>query len=156
MFARAIATHLGGTIDPDTGDHTTGVIAALRFDADGPTGNVFTLDMPASPDLAVLIKASGGEQVPGLVAVAEPAVQIIARAATLDDVEQLAAEIHSALDCLDNVELAPGTPDAVWVHGITAVQSHPIDMGIDENRRPERSLNFDTSILLATTNRPAA
>lgn len=137
--------------------HIAAARPELTFDATGATGNVFVLTMPSSPDVAVAVMAGAHRPQRTNAPTDLPAVQLIVRGD--EDPRTALAEadaLYGLLAGLDGVTLDEGGPDAVFVHGSTPVQSAPVAMGLDPNRRHEFAVNFDLSIHNPTANRPAA
>lgn len=146
MIEAAYAQHLAATVD------------GLTYDEVTATGNLFLQYMPSEPDVAVmLIIPSALPQATNL-PTSKPQLQAIVRADRFDvrGGDALAAAIWSELACLDRITLAEGTPDEVFVIGTTPSQSAPIALGVDDNQRPEWSLNFDLYISQPTTHRQPA
>ncbi len=145
MLAAALCVHLAETID------------GLTYTGSQNTGNVFFGNEPAAPNKAVTVFGRPGtpEQSFNLPA-ADPHAQIIVRGEQYAHRAgwELALAIHGALDHLDGVVLAEGTPDEVYVVGCTAQQSAPIELGRDANARPRFSLNFALSVNQPTAHRP--
>lgn len=130
-------------------------VAGLVYDPAGVSGNVFIATMPSDPDQAVMVMPTGGTGNGTRQAVDERTVQILVRGPRFDPRPGLvtARAIYSALDCLDLTTIDDGGADQVFIHSITALQSDPIPLGVDENDRHEWSLNFAVRIPVPTTHR---
>lgn len=144
MISTAIAKHLHG-------------LGLVVFDPVGTTGNCFVEHMPPSPDLAVMVKSTGGNEQPTKDPSDNPVVQLLVRGAPYDPTgpHDLAKALYSALQVLDGVWLDQAGPDAAWVIGCTGIQSSPIGIGQDDQQRHEWSLNFSLHTHSPTANRPA-
>lgn len=142
MIAHAFARHLGDTVD------------GLTYDEDGATGNVFVGYMPSTPDVAVMVSVPAALPQPTRLPFDLPQPQFLIRGGRFDvrGVEAMAGAIYGELTCLDLVTIAAGTEDEVYVVGCSATS--PIDIGVDANQRPERSINATAHIPNPTTHRP--
>lgn len=144
MIEAALAKHLDATI-PE-----------LTFDESGASGNVFIDTMPSGPDVAVMVHGTGGWPQMSKEPDDLPTVQMLVRGPQHDPrpPKRLAKAIYDRLACLDGVTLDPGGPDEVHVVGCTPIQSAPVPLGQDENRRHEVSLNFVLHVHHPTPHRP--
>lgn len=141
-------------IDTAIAKHLT-TLELVTYDPDGADGDCFVGFMPSTPDAAVMIKLTGGLPQPSKEPDDRPTVQILVRGTRQDRQGALdwAVAILGALNCLDGVTLDEGGADEVYVVGLTAAQSAPIDIGKDDNDRHELSLNFDAYTHAPTLNR---
>ena len=144
MFAAGLAKHLATNL------------TALTFDPAGVTGNVFVATMPSTPDLAVMVHPVGGLQQPDLTPERIPTPQVLVRSIPNDPRPglTLAGQILDVLDGLGPTVFDADGTDEVRVVGCTAVQSAPVSIGMDSNRRHEWALNFVVSIWDPSTLRP--
>lgn len=145
MIAAAVGKYLG--------DEVTG----LTYSATTTGGNVFVGWMPSAPDIAVGVMPAGGVPNRTLQPWDTPVVQIIVRGAPRVQRASydLARAVYDALAGLDNTTLDAAGDDEVFVIGCTPVQSDAVPLGVDDNDRPEWSLNFEIQVHAPTTNRPA-
>lgn len=141
MLAIAIARWLSVNVD------------GLAFDEAGADGNVFIAAMPSTPDVALAVVPTGGYPQPTLAPTDLPTVQLLVRGDQHDPRGglDLAERIYGALTCLDLVDL-----DEHRVIGCTALQSAPVALGLDSNRRHEWSLNFAFRVHAPTLHRQGA
>jgi hypothetical protein len=111
------------------------------FDPLGIAGNTFISVLPDTPDDAVMIRSTGGARTEGHAHYDNPSLQIIVRGG-LDPrpPELLARRIYDALHGIRHRRLVDG---GWWVQKCLGVQSGPVYIGQDTNRRHEYSLNFD-------------
>lgn len=132
-------------------------VDGLTLDEQGPEGNVFIEHMPSTPDLAVMVKTSGAVAQLTKTPSDLPLVQFLVRGEPNNFVTgwDLAYEIKSLFDCLDLATLDEGGEHELFVVSCTPVQSIPISIGLDENRRPEWSLNFQARVHAPTLHRSA-
>lgn len=116
---------------------------------------IFVGHMPAEPDTAVMILASGGPPTAGRYGYDEPAVQLLVRGPRYDrrPAKALADSLYGALQNLHQVVLDDGGADEAHVVRCLAQQSHPVDLGRDENERHELSINFVLRVRALTTHR---
>lgn len=143
MLAAAVAKYLANVIDD------------LTFDADHEGGNLFVMDLPSSPDLAVAVFATPGLAQLTRAATDLPGLQLRFRAGQFDPrpAYTLGRACYSALTCLDLVTLDSDGDDEVFVIGCTATQSDLIPMGKDEIERHEFSQNYQLRTRALTTHR---
>lgn len=143
MIESAIARHLADTVD------------GLVYDESGATGNLFLGYMPSEPDVAVMVSIPAAQPQLSNLPYDLPQPQVLVRAGRFDvrGVDALARAVYAELTCLDLTTIAEGTPDEVFVVGATAIQSFPVDIGVDDNERPQRSLNFNFHVPSPTTHR---
>jgi hypothetical protein len=142
---------LAGAIGRDLAANIDGLVYDTSATATG--ANVFERTMPSSPDRAVAIRVDGGPGVGSKSPAAQALVQILCRDVTSDDAEALATAVLYRYDRLDRVEL-DDDGDTIWLIGSTAVQSFPVPLGLDDNRRHEFAVNLDMRVHRPTTNRP--
>lgn len=125
-------------------------ITEVSFAADdvvngsGERVNMFVnKELPDSPDMAFRLINTGGFETVKQIDVDEPNFQIIARfPAGSSDGLDVCEKFIDTLNTAVHVDLADGTRLALAY----AIQSDPIFIGNDENRRPEWSINFAASI----------
>jgi hypothetical protein len=130
-------------------------VDGLVYDELSPEGNVFVEHMPSTPDIAVMVKSTGG--LPQLTKHPTdlPTVQFLVRGAAHNPRPPwlMALAIYDLFACLDLATLDEGGDDEVYVISCTPQQSAPIGIGLDENRRPEYSLNFSLRTYAPTAQR---
>lgn len=116
----------------------------ITFDPLGIAGNTFINILPDEPDDAVMVRSTGGARSAGHAHYDNPSLQIIVRGG-LDPrpPELLARRIYDKLHGLRHRALVDG---GWWVQKCLGVQSGPVYIGQDQNRRHEYSLNFDFTI----------
>jgi hypothetical protein len=147
MITRAVAKYLA-----DEGTDLTYAVGAS-------TGNVFVGRFPSIPERSLAVIGSGGLPVLSSAPTNLPAFQVMVRGDVddQDSADELAAWVIDQLTCLDGVWLDQDGDDEVWLIGCTALQSEPIDLGLDpETRCYERSTNFQARTHNPTTHRPGA
>lgn len=136
--------------------HAAAHVDGLIFDPTGTTGTLFIATMPSTPDLAVMLNPVGGLQQPDLTAERIPTPQFIVRS-TPQDPRPGFALASRLLEVFDGLGAGTLDPDGVAlpIVGCTALQSAPVAMGMDDNRRHEWSLNFTLRIWQPSELRPA-
>ena len=114
-------------------------------------GNRFLHDMPAGPDRAVGVFNSGGFEGDVSLPYDRPTVQVQVRG-TSDPRTALdwADDIYNMLHGLHDVLL----PTGVWLVSLIGIQSGPVRIGPDGNRRMRYTCNFRAEIRNVTGNRP--
>jgi hypothetical protein len=103
--------------------------AAVTWDEEGTTGNVFLETLPPLPDVAVMLELDGGPSMPYEM----QGVQLTVRGDGA-----LAQRLYNLLEEMDGVTLADGT----YVVGCIPVQGAPVHIGADESGRHEYTINL--------------
>lgn len=122
-------------VDADIGQHLTdqGIVG-------GATGWRLALGwIPPRPDRIVAVTTSGGYPSAAKVGLDYPTVQVRVRATSRADVDAGVAKAEAIYLALDHA--GPVTINGTSYRDIQAEQ-YPMDLGEDENRRPEWSVNF--------------
>lgn len=130
-FIEGLARELGANVAGLTYSLTSG-------------GNVFELDWPNDPDLAVVVRGSGGpEPVPSHVS-NEQHAQIMFRAdpELASSAEDLWWRVYDHLATVRRKEL----PDGTWADWIVVAEGAPITIGADENGRQRFSMNVRAEV----------
>lgn len=132
--------------------HSIGVV---NLDETGTAGNTFLGTMPTSPNLAVMLKATGGMALTNELGYDEPTVQVLTRGEPHDRTtpRQLIQNIYAALAGLRDVTFDPGGTRETYVVRVLALQSAPADIGRDVNERHEFSQNFSVHVRNKTNHR---
>lgn len=127
----------------------------VTFDEVGTGGNCFLNHLPAVPNVAVMIKQTGGQYLPDGKALGydEPTLQLLVRG-TKDPRTgaALAQSLYDALHGLYGVTLDP-SGDPVRLIDCTSLQSAPAHIGTDENDRHLYSLNLALHVRNKTLDR---
>lgn len=126
------------------------------LDEGGVTGDTFLGNMPSEPDLAIMLKPTGGMALANELEYDEPTLQVMVRAAQYDrsTARQRLSDIYGELVGLRAVTLDPGGSEEVYVVRVLALQSAPADLGLDDNERPQFSQNFAFHVRNPTQHRP--
>jgi hypothetical protein len=115
-------------------------LAVVTFDASGVSGNCFLETLPHKPDLAVMVKSTGGPAPSASNPHNRPTLQFLVRGSSDPRPAQaLAQAIWTALHHLTETELTPG---GTYVGHAWAMQSEPVSLGTDEQGRHEYSVNI--------------
>jgi hypothetical protein len=126
----------------------------VSYDEVGTGGNCFLNHLPAQPNVAVMVKQTGGNPVPagGSLGYDEPTVQLLVRG-TRDPRSgaALADALYSEMQGLRGT-IDP-TGENVYVARCLAAQSAPVHIGVDENERHLYSLNFALHVRNITQHR---
>lgn len=112
-----------------------------RFEEGGTGGNIFINAMPAQPNEAIAIFATGGPTIDPRNEYANRAIQVLIRTAANDPRpgETMAQSVIDALKGFNTGYLAAG---GNYIVDIEASQDGPNNIGQDENGRYEFSQNF--------------
>jgi hypothetical protein len=103
------------------------------------TGDCFIERLPSTPDAAVALYTSAGDEADTKLPYDQPRFQIVVRGGadptvSLDRAQAIYDTLHGA---------GPVTlPNGIDVIDIIAVQSGPVALGTDDNQRHRHSLNF--------------
>lgn len=118
-------------------------VDGLDYSLTGTT-NVFEEDWPNDPDLAVVVRGSGGPEAALGFDSWQQNAQLMIRSDPENAVlgEQLWWRIYDKLHGLRHTTLPDGT-EIVWV---LAVQGGPVTIGADENGRQRFSLNVRAEV----------
>lgn len=113
------------------------------FDPTGPDSTIFVGVLPlAQPNACITLLEHPGNKPRVTLSIDEPRVQLIIRGAE-GTREETRAQAHDLLKALHGYRNAPFVADGIWVCKCLSLQSAPADLGVDINRRPEFSINFD-------------
>ena len=142
MGSRHIAG-VGGSVSSFTVDLLTGLSAYLA--AHSITTPVFFKVLPTSPDRCIAITAYSSVDEPKI-ALSHVRVQFWFRSVVNDslDVDDLADSVFALLQGAENVTF--GT-----AHMVQALRVSSIQLGIDSNKRAERSDNYEFDLDVPTT-----
>lgn len=142
MLIAAIARHL-----------TSLGLVDYRPQSDG--GDCFVEHLPDQPPAAVLLTSTGGAFQASRLPHDHPTFQVLVRADRFQAPEShdRADEIRGALNGLDGLLLAPGTPDEVWLVGLTCPHP-PVSIGRDDLERPRHTINAQATIHAPSPHRP--
>jgi hypothetical protein len=123
---------------------STGVaLAKLPGSTDTNTWTVYKSLMPDKPDRAVVVVETGGSAPYGRFAMTEPAFQVRLRGSPINESTSAYADARLRIEQIKNnlhgmtpTTLSPAYYAAVWA------EQEPFSLGLDENQRPEFSVNF--------------
>ena len=121
-------------------------ISEIDYDDTGVTGNIFQDVLPTEPDIAVMVKGTGGfPKDMFLVDYAEPTVQIIVRGTRDPRVaREIIDEIVETIGTFGGQKfVAGGNWHIIKCH---AIQPQGIYIGPDDNNRHRFSINFELEI----------
>lgn len=137
--------------------HLSGLLDWCDYVPDAEGGNAFVEHMPDDLDAVIMAAAFPGPAVGSRWPWGQPSLQVLVRAAPYDHPGGLtrAQQVLDALDVDDHLWWAPGSPDAVYVEGCTAVGAVPAPIGRDDRARPAWSLNFTLHTQHPTSHRAA-
>ena len=137
MLVEAIARYLDG-------------LSVLTFDPTGADGDTFLTVVPPTPEDIVVLSPTGGFAPDPLDATDQPSFQVRTRASRDPrDAYERQLAIYDKLHGLTDVTLADGT----HLSGCLAIQSDPVFIGLDENGRPEYTVNYRTYVRRETSHR---
>ena len=122
-------------------------ITEITYDETGITGNIFQDSLPASPDIAVMVEATGG--FPRDMRNTQyflPTIRVLVRSdADPRNGYNLANKVIDKLGALGSMEFVAS--GAEWrVVKCQATQGFPINIDRDENGRNRYSCNFDLEV----------
>ncbi len=102
--------------------------------------NMFPVDSEYVPDNCSVVKLTGGFPTNQWTGKKQPSFQIRVRGETREqtEVENRAYEIHNSLTNLREIKIGDSS-----IVVIRAMNSFPLHIGDDENKRPIYSMNFD-------------
>lgn len=130
-------------------------LGVLTLDEVGTGGDTFLGAMPSSPDLAVMLKPTGGMGLTNEDGYDEPTLQVMTRGEPHDrptPYDRITA-IYNQLVGLRAIWLDPGGDAETYVVRVLAMQSAPADLGRDENERWRWSHNYQLLIRNKTDHR---
>ena len=116
-----------------------------QYDEKGGQGNIFIEHLPAAPDKVVAIFRTGGYQSDGKLPYDDPTIQIVVRGKP-EDVVQPSDLAQAIFDELHGFRARRFALGGYYIVNCIGVQSGPVHIGADENRRHEYSLNFQLHI----------
>lgn len=144
MIAVALAKYL----------HAQGL---LIYEPSRASGDAFIAQLPSSPDAAVAIVPYGGTPLPerGSLPWDEPTLQLLIRGVPDDPIgpHTLARRLYEALQGLHDVTLDEGGADEVYLAMARCLQTDPVHIGSDENRRHRYVVNLACHVRAQTTHR---
>lgn len=115
------------------------------FDDTGITGDIFISSLPTTPDSCIAIYARGGLAGDDKLEYDMPTIQIIVRGTQNPlAADTLSESIYEALHGFHHDRFTAG---GYYIVNCVGVQSAPIHIGVDDNRRHEFSLNFQLDIM---------
>ena len=121
-------------------------ITDITYDATGVTGNIFQDVLPAEPDIAIMVKGTGGfPRDMWLIDYFEPTVQVIVRG-TYDPrvARELLQKIVAAIGVFGEGKfLGAGN---WYIIKCQAIQPMGIHIGLDDNNRHRFSVNFEMEV----------
>jgi len=126
----------------------------VAFDEAGTAGNCFLNNLPAQPNLAVMIKQTGGNPVEagGSIGYDEPTLQLLVRSSRDPRPGALLAQsLYDEMVGLRGV-LDPAGENLTLVRCLAA-QSAPVHVGTDENERHLYSINLALHVRHVTQHR---
>lgn len=129
---------------------STEIAAYLQTQGLGTLGtNLYKERMPEMPDTATAIFSTGGIMSDPKEGYDNPTIEVMTRADDPATAYNQIAAIYNVLQGLNNVLLASGTR---LVH-MWALQSQPINIGQDENKRTRFTQNYQLLVRNVTTHR---
>ncbi|MGS2641680.1 minor capsid protein [Streptosporangium sp. G12] len=114
-------------------------------------GSIFRTKMPTSPDSCLVVARYGGPESSLADDYDEPSIQwrIRGPAADVSVAEELAERVYDRVHGLGTLDLPGGT----WLQLMVGIQSGPIFIGLDQNNRPEFTVNVRCEVSRTSTNR---
>lgn len=128
-------------------------IPELIYDDEGLNGNIFIDRFPESPDKIIVIESTGGPAGNFIYSYDMPTIRILTRGNGPNpfDAKELALKIHDKLQSIKAQTI--GDTEETYIINCEAIQSDPVLIGEDDNRRIRYSQNFMLNIRSKTTNR---
>ncbi|MEU3162897.1 minor capsid protein [Streptosporangium sp. NPDC006930] len=114
-------------------------------------GSIFLTKMPTAPDTCLVVARYGGPESSLGDDYDEPSIQVRARGPATDVrvAERKAEDVYTAFNGLGRRYLADGT----WLQLMVGNQAGPIFIGVDQNGRPEFTVNLRAEVRRTSTNR---